>query len=242
MSPTVSTFLLEAVNFLILAAALSWVLFKPVRRALEDRRAAENRRRAEAEARLQEAESARDAALEERRHLRSELDGMRSEALAASQKEAADIRAAAVAAATREEENARRRVARLDQSELEQTAEAAAAAARELVRKLLTDIDGPDLEAALVRAACRELERLGGSGLLPVAVESAVPLPSDARAAIGKAAGAGEAVTFVVRPDLGAGLRIRTARGEIDASATGFSIYTQRELERHLATARGDAG
>ena len=39
MSPTLTTFLFEAANFLVLAAVLGWLFFKPVRQALADHRA-----------------------------------------------------------------------------------------------------------------------------------------------------------------------------------------------------------
>lgn len=242
MSPAVSTFLFQTVNFLALAALLSWVLFKPVRKALADRRAAEDRRRSEVEARFKEAEATRDAAMEERRSMQSDLDALRAQALARAEKEAAAIRTKAAEAAAREEESARRRTQRLGQSEMELVSQAAADAARELVRKLLSDIEGPDLERALVSAVCKELRKLGAENLRPVTVESASPLTPEARNTIEEAAGGGNGIAFLLRPDLGAGLRIRTARGDVDASAQGLSAYAKRELERHLAgSVKGEA-
>ena len=44
MSPTLSTFLFELTNFLLLAGLLGWLLFKPVRNALQERQASENAR------------------------------------------------------------------------------------------------------------------------------------------------------------------------------------------------------
>ena len=38
VSPTLTTFLFEAANFLVLAAVLGWLFFKPVRQALVDHR------------------------------------------------------------------------------------------------------------------------------------------------------------------------------------------------------------
>jgi len=237
MSPTLSTFVLETINFLLLAGVLSWFLFKPVRKAINDLRDAEAKRDAEAQSRLKEAEAQRTAMIEDRRKLELELDSMRADALAAAEKEANAVRAQAAQAAASERENARRQAFRVEQAQIESTADAAAAAAGDLVRKLLIDIDGPELERALVSAACKELESLNGRDLRPVTVESANSISSEERLAIGKATGAGDAVTFVLRPDLGVGLRIRTASGEVDASARGLSLYAQRELQRHFAEA-----
>ncbi len=69
MSSALANFLFEAANFLLLAAALGWLLFKPVRRALDAERARHAREedeskrlRAEAEVLAREARSAREAA------------------------------------------------------------------------------------------------------------------------------------------------------------------------------------
>lgn len=235
MSPALSTFLLEAANFLILASVLSWVLFKPVRKAVQDRRALQEQKEAEIEARLKEGEVLREEALEQRRKLEAELDGIRQEAAAAAANEAEAIRSKAVEAARREQENLRHQLAHLEQSRIEKLGESAAGAARDVVEKLLTDIDGPDLERALLRAACNELRRLGRGNIGLVVVESATPLGPEARTEIESAVNGAGDVQFVSRPELRAGVRIRTAQGLVDASAAGLSAYAQKALVRQMA-------
>ena len=56
MAPWVANFLFEAVNFLLLAGALGWLFFRPVRTALDAER--ERRAKEEAERKAQEAKEA----------------------------------------------------------------------------------------------------------------------------------------------------------------------------------------
>jgi len=108
----------------------------------------------------------------------------------------------------------------------------AAFAAREIVVGLLGEVEGPDLEHALLRAACGELEKLRPSGpLAPVVVESARALEEEAAADLVQAAGVAAAdVARRIDPDLVAGLRVLTARGLVDASAAGLAAQAERVL------------
>jgi hypothetical protein len=97
---------------------------------------------------------------------------------------------------------------------------------------LLEQIESPDLEQALVGAASRELAKLAAAGpVAPVIVESAGALDPAGLDALARVAGvAGSEMTARLVPELGAGVRILTARGLIDASAAGLAAHAERAL------------
>jgi F-type H+-transporting ATPase subunit b len=230
-----TTFLFETVNFLILVAMLGWLLFRPLRQALASRRAmlAQEMEETAAEraevARLQEDIRQRSAALD------AELDRQRQEALATAQQEAERIRTEARAGADREREAARSRLAHLEEAQLEHLAVAVATAAGAVVQRLLQQIGGPDLDRGLAQAACRELQALDGEALGAVTVESAHPLDQETQTALSAVLGdAARTAAFRVTPTLGTGIRISTAHGLVDASATGLAAFAQRVLATQL--------
>jgi F-type H+-transporting ATPase subunit b len=235
MSPTAATFLFEIVNFLLLAGLLGWLLFKPVRTALETRQAAEKTRADQLAA--GEAKMASDRAeLEKRRAaFDEELAKLRTERLAAAEKESAALVARARETAERERDRQTRLLGHLEQAELERLAAATADAARVAVEHFLTSLGAPDLDAGLVRAACRQVAALDGASLGSVLIESARPLGDDTRKALmaavkDRAAGVEERVVA----DLGAGVRVTTARGLIDATAVGVAAAAGRALTEAL--------
>lgn len=236
MSPSWVTFLFEAANFLLLAALLGWVFFRPVRGVLERRRAAleaEERgaaeRRAQAERALAEA-AARQGELERsnaslRERVREEAESERSRVLDEAREQA-----------QRERETLKAELAALRRGQARRIAADAAAAAREIVVRLLAQIQGPDLEQALVAAASRELAKLATGGPVdPMIVESAGELDPAVLDALARAAGVARAEMSARRvPELGAGIRILTARGLIDASAAGLAAHAERALVARL--------
>ena len=233
MSPTVATFLFELINVLLLIGLLGWLFFKPVRAALQAKQGAEQQRRDELAARVTEVERQR-ADLDHRlRAFETDMAQRRQAHLAAATQEGAAIRAQAHDAAARERESVARTFAQLERAQLERLSAAVAAATRESVARLLATLSAPDLEVSLAHAACRQLAALDGSLLGAVLVESAHPLGDVARAAVTVALDGRAPSQFRVVPDLGAGLRIVTSKGLIDASALGIA----REAERLLADA-----
>ena len=235
MSPTLTTLLFEAVNFMLLAAALGWLLFRPIRDVLAARQAALAQeteevasKRADVE-RLQEAMQQRAAALE------ADLEHQRQRALAAAQQEAERLRTEARADAAREREAVRHRLAHLEEAQLEHLAAAVATAAGAAVQRLLQQLGGPDLERALAQAACRTLQALAGEAPGAVTVESAHPLDQETMTTLTAVLGdAARTAVFRVTPTLGTGMRILTSHGLIDASATGLAAFAQRTLTAHL--------
>jgi len=236
VSPSWATFFFEAANFLLLAALLGWVFFRPVRGALERRRAAleadaseANERRAQAERVLAEA-AARQSELE-RSHA-----SLRERAREEAELERARVLADAREQAQRERETLKAELVALRRGQARRIAADAAAAAREIVVRLLEQIQGPDLEQALVTAASREFAKLAAGGPVdPVIVEAAGALDPAVLDALARAAGVARSEMSARRvPELGAGIRILTARGLIDASAAGLAAHAERALVARL--------
>ncbi len=190
MSATWVTFFFEAGNFLLLAALLGWLFFRPVRDALE-------RRRSEIEGERQAAARAREEALrvlEQARERRAELETSIEALRAKAQREAEAERERLLEAAR--EQARRERLAREEELTSLRRAEARARvrdavfAAREIVVRLLEAVEGPELETALVASACRQLEALRVAGsLAPVLVSAVRPSEPVGLNALAQAAG-----------------------------------------------------
>lgn len=238
MSPQVTTFLLEAANFLVLAAALSWLFFRPIRKAIADRRSKLAEQELSAEQKLADAQQAEEQAQASHKQFQAELEQLRAKELAAAKEHAEHIVAEARAAANAQLETARRRAAQLSDTQRDQLSAAAAAAAGELVRRLLVDIDGPDLQSALLQAACGQLAELPAGPMLPVKVESAQPLSPPDRKMLEAALGeSGDAAEFLTAPELMEGVRITTRQGLVDASVHGLAQYARHALTSQMKRA-----
>lgn len=240
MSATWVTFLFEAANFLLLAAVLGWLFFRPVRGALERRRAElESEQRSAAEARA-EAERVLGDARARRAELEDSLEELRVRVQREAETERERFVEAARAQMQHERETLKGELFSQRLAQARSLAGDAAFAAKEIVVRLLEEMGGPDLEETLLRAACRELEKLAFSGSLsPIVVESARPLESAAVTSLAEAAGVAAHAAHRIDPDLVAGLRVLTARGLVDASAAGLAAQAERvlvsELERENA-------
>ena len=230
------------INVLLLVGVLGWLFFKPVRAALQARQDAEQQRRDELAARATEIETER-AALDQRlRALETEMDQIRQRHMAAATQEAAAIRRQAHEAVEREREAATRALAQLERAQVERLSAAIATTTRESVVRLLAMLDAPDLELSLVNAACRRFATLDDAASGAVLVESASPLSDRARAAlIAALSGKPHTTQFRVAPELGAGLRIVTSSGLIDASALGMAREAERTLTNALALESAEA-
>jgi F0F1-type ATP synthase membrane subunit b/b' len=226
------TFAFEAANFLLLTALLAWLFFRPVRVALE-------RRRGEIEGEQRAAGAAREAAERELERLTAERSAREAE-LAASRerlaREAESERGALLEAGRaqlkRERERLDLELRAARRAQTRALARDAAFAAHAIVRRLLAELKGPDLEETLLGSACRELEQLRrGGSLAPIVIESAEPLDTEQQARLAAAAGVErDAASLRIDPDLVAGLRVLTARGLVDATVSGISAQTERLL------------
>lgn len=236
MPPALATFVFELVNFLALAGLLGWLLFKPVRAMLQARQAAEKQQADQLAARAADADRVHAEWLQRTASFDAEMTDARAQRLAAADQQAATIVARAREVAAQERDRAVRTLAHVEQAQLEKLAVAVASTAREAVGRFLTAIESPDLDASLLRAACRRLESIGAGALGTVLVESARPLDERERSAIATALGTRAASTaFQVVPDLGVGLRVSTGLGLIDASAAGIAAAAERRLKDALA-------
>lgn len=228
MSPTLTNFLFAAANFLLLALALGWALFKPVRRALDaerDRYARQEeesgRLRAEAEVLAKEARAARETAA-------GAIEQARRDALAAAQKEASSILEAARALERAERQAFEQELAARRAEATMQLAEAVGRLAADSLRRLLDSLQGPSLDAALVRAACAELAGFPPEVRHTAFVESARPLDAEARGLLGNVLG--DPVRERVNAELGAGVRLTTSAGTIDATAASLARRAARAV------------
>ncbi len=236
MSATWVTFLFEAANFLLLAAVLGWLFFRPVRNSLERRRSEiESEQRAAADARAEAERAFRDARAR-RTELEDSLEELRERVQREAETERERLMEAARVQMQREREALKQDLVSLRRVQARSLARDAAFAAKEIVVRLLEEMEGPDLEHTLLRAACAELEKLRSSGpLAPVVIESVRALDNEALAALAEAAGvAAASAAHRVNPDLVAGLRVLTARGLVDASAAGLAAQAERVLVSQL--------
>ncbi len=231
MSSTLSTFLFELTNFLLLAGLLGWLLFKPVRTTLQERQATEKRQIAALAEQTAEADRLRADLAQRHSAFEQEMARLREEHLATVDQEAAAIRAGARDAAARERDSMTRMLGHLEHAQAERLAVLVAATARDSVERLLTSLGAPGLEAALIDSACRQVRALGGGSLGAVLIESAQPLSASAETAV-RAALEHRATDaeFRVIPRLGAGIRLTTAGGLVDASAAGIASQAERLL------------
>ncbi|MEZ5966022.1 MAG: hypothetical protein R3F56_19455 [Planctomycetota bacterium] len=228
MSPTLANFLFETANFLLLAAALAWLLFAPIRRALDQESASQRQRREAAEHLKEEADAALKAARAAQDAAAQAAEEQRTNALAAARQEATEVVEAARRAADQqrqtmvEEQRQARRVT------ADAVAEEVGRIAAASVQRLLAELHGPSLDAALVRTACTRLTALPRRAAGPIVVESARPLDGDTRQALATALGA----TFDLRvvAALGAGVRVTTPAGQVDATAAAVARQAQQAL------------
>lgn len=226
------TFAFEAANFLLLAVLLAWLFFRPVRAVLERRRGEiEGEQRAAAAAREQ-AERAREQLAAERSAQDAELAASRERLAREAESEREALLEAGRAQIRRERERLDLELRAARRAETRALARDAAFAAHAIVRRLLSELKGPDLEEMLRASACRNLEQLcRGGSLAPIVIESAEPLDPAQQARLASAAGVErDAASLRIDPDLVAGLRVLTARGLVDATVSGISAQTERLL------------
>ncbi|MCA9214102.1 MAG: ATP synthase F0 subunit B [Planctomycetales bacterium] len=236
MSPTVTTFLFEAANFLALAAAMGWLFFKPVRQALLDRQAKFESDNLQATQKLADAEKVQNEANAIRANLQTELNGLRASELEAARRQADKILTEARSVAQREREMSQRQAARISETQRDTLAEVAAVAAAETIGRFLTQIGGPNLQSALIESACQQLRSLSHDSLAPVTVESTQPLLPERVASIKNALGpAGEAAEFRTVENLGDGIRVSTGEGLIDATVKGLVQYASQSLVKEMS-------
>ena len=226
MSPALANFIFEAANLLLLSAALGWLLFKPVRRALDAERERHQQDVDEGERLRQEAEALVIEALAAQQKAGDEIDQRRQQILDAAEREASTL----LQEARRTQHS--ERVALGEELDSMRDAEALALVdtvgqlAAASVRRLLDVLDGPSIDLALIRAACMELEAVATQATGSTEVECARPLDAEARGLL-EAALHGTFRERVVA-ELGAGVRVTTPAGQVDATSTSIARHAGR--------------
>ena len=228
MSPTVANFLFEAANLLLLMLGLAWFGFRPVRAALDAERARHAKLGEEASKARTEAEELSAQARASRDEARRLAEARRTEILAGAREEAASV----ARQAEQDREHQRRAFEREQHAaargQVETIGDAVGLVASESVRRLLAVIDGPALDRALVGAASEQLRALPASARDGALVETARPLDPEARTLL--AEWLGNAASERLVPELGAGVRVTTSAGLVDASARAIAAQAARAL------------
>jgi F0F1-type ATP synthase membrane subunit b/b' len=240
VSPTLANALFEVANFLLLAGLLGFFLFKPVRKALDAERERHEQTEREVKRLHEEAEALTKQAEGERARMTQRLETERRDLLQAAQKEAEQL----LEQAKQSVQNERRALE--DERAAARAADATALAdlvgrvAGESVRALLDTAKGPSLDRALLSSALPALSSLPEAARKSALVESVAPLEPEVHRLLREALGDGFRQRVV--PELGAGLRISTDAGQVDASAlsiarTAARLVTQACQEKAEAPA-----
>ncbi|WP_338865013.1 hypothetical protein [Myxococcus stipitatus] len=238
MSPGLTNFLFEAANFLLLAAALGWLLFKPVRRALDAEQARHSQQEDEARRMRQEAEVLVRAARAEREAAARESDERRRALLESARREGAREAETARRAQAEERRRMERELLDWKDARAEELTETVGRIAAESVRGLLAALEGPALDLALVRAACVELGAVPVEARGAALVECARPLDAESRALLESVLGG--ALKERVVGELQAGVRVTTSAGQVDATAVAMARRAARALKRTSDAPEGD--
>lgn len=232
MSPSLSNFLFELANFLLLAAALGWLLFNPVRQALNEEQQRHAQLEEEAQRLRTEAEAALEAAHQEGDRIRKELEDQRRQSLDAARAEASRLVDEARRTQAAERQALERELETLRKSDASALADTLGRIAARSVQQLLATVDGPSLDLALLRAAQHEVAGLPVEARQSAMVETARPLAGEARTLLEKLLGRPFQERVVA--ELGAGMRLTTAAGQVDATALSVARQAAR-----IVTERG---
>lgn len=237
MGDSLWTFGFEVANFLTLAVLLAWLFFKPVRKAIHDQQQAIEDQVNQAAQKLADADKQK-ADLEDReRKLHRDLEDLRAKAVETAQQEADRILAEGRQKLAQERDDMRREALTLSQSQTGRLAHVVTQVAQQMVQRLLTQANGPQLEQLLLNAALVELRSRSDQVALPMTVESAMPLTSSQQDQIKQLVPqAANQIRFVEHPELVGGVRIQTSQGLIDASITGLATFCEQELQRKINT------
>lgn len=236
MSPWLTTFLAEIVNFAVLAGGLSWLFFTPVRHAIAERRSRITGIEQQAREQLAQAQRTQSEIDAARAKLQHELADLRSRELSAAQQQAAQLLEDARRTAREELSAARARVVQLGAQEQNDLARAAVDLAMDTLAHLFATIEGVTLEAILADAALAQWTQLpampnGAS----ISVESGRDLDDDLRARLTQVGAAvGGRVEFHAVPDLGPGIRIATPAGLVDTTARGLVRFARESFAAQL--------
>lgn len=242
MQDSLWTFAFEIANFVMLAGLLGWFFFKPVRNAIEQQQDEARQLEEQSKAKLAYAENIEKELNQKREHVSQELEEMRAAAKRSADREGEQIIAKARADAIEELAQLKGRKIQIEQAQARQLAKFISDKTTNVISKLLKDIDGPDLESALLQASIRQLEPISSSRLAPVSVETATELDAESKIRLCEAIHQPQdSVLFLVIPELIGGLRVSTSQGLVDASIAGLARYAEQELTKGASLPQGNA-
>lgn len=237
MNESLVTFLYELANFVVFATLLGWFFVKPIRRFLDEQAARDDKAAETAKLHLVEAEQLRHELLNERQTFIQEMERQRQAALKEAKQQAEKILENANRNIDHQREQLSREAVQLHQAQKVELARIVARATRQTVANLLTRVDGPDLEIALLQSACQQLENSNPDQDRKITVESATELSEHDQKQIIESASVGSSngnIQFHVSDELVGGVRIRTSSGLIDHSILGLSEFVEQNLNQQL--------
>ena len=243
MGFSLTTLIFELINFLVLLFLLNRLVFRPIRRAIAERRAALAAQQAEVAERLRQAEALRG----EYEQRAQGLETLRAEALQQAREDAAHERARVLEEAKEEAAEDRARGQRVIESEREAALgwarEVTIKSGVELAGRLLCALAPHAADEALLSLLCDELGRqapLLGLGpkapaVHPLETEVTWARPAEQaqvdrlRAAMTAALGREPVLSQREDPSLLAGIVLRVGHRVLDASVAGhLTVLTER--------------
>jgi F0F1-type ATP synthase membrane subunit b/b' len=237
MSESMVTFIYELANFVIFVALLGWLFVKPIREFLDDQTARNVAAEKQARENLAESESLREQLSQQRARFAEEAEQHRQSILQESRREAQMLLDESKRQIADQQEQLRREARKIRQGQLSELSDMVALATSHAVAHLLSQIDGPQLESALVESACRQLQANQPGPEETIIIECAEEPGTELREQIAQAAGrtsANGSLQCRIASDLIGGIRIRTSSGMIDHSIAGLSQFVEQVLQREL--------
>jgi F-type H+-transporting ATPase subunit b len=229
------TFLFQVVNFLVLVAILRWLLYRPLREAIDRRREANARAQADAEAARQEAAALQASLDQQLADLEPRREAVIREARERAEAERQALLAEAEGTIGRRREAVEQQFARERDEALRALRADLVHSAAEMARRILSEASDSALQRhlagrlaeGLARIPDDERRRLRGEwdDAEAAIVETAAELNGDSLRDLGVAieslAGRPLGMTVRVRPDLLGGVRLRIGGHVWDASISG---------------------
>jgi F-type H+-transporting ATPase subunit b len=243
------TFLFQVVNFLVLVAILRWLLYRPLREAIDRRREANAKAQADAEAARQEAEALQHALDQQLADLERRRETVIREARERAEGERQALLAETEGVIGRRREEVEQQFARERDEALRSLRAELVHSAVEMAGRLLREASDATLQRQLAGRLVDELGRIpederrqlrgewddGEAAVVETAAELNGDFLRDLSQAVESLAGRPLGVSVRVRPDLLGGVRLRIGGHVWDASLAG-------PLEELESGATGRAG
>lgn len=229
------TFLFQVVNFLVLVAILRWLLYRPLREAIDRRREDNARAQADAEAARRRAEELQHTLDQQLADLEHRREAAIREARDRAEAERQSLMADTEAAIRRRREEVEQQVARERDEALRSLRAELVHSAVEMAARILKEAVDSKIEEQLAGRLVAELEQIpdderrrlrgewedGEAAVLETAADVNGDSLRDLNRAIESLAGRPLGVSVKVRPELLGGARLRIGGHVWDASIAG---------------------